>query len=424
MYLIHHFRYARLWEVAVPWRTTDLMQIREQFIEHAQSGQFQIAALCNAYGISEKTGHKWLSRYNAEGKEGLADRSRAPHESPNRVSLALTKEILAIREKHPSWGPKKIRRILRGRSPSLNWPAASTIGEILKREGYITPRPKRRSIGLPLDSTQTKAYLPNDVWSADFKGEFRLMNGSYCFPLTAQDVWSRYLIGTTALSSTASVPVEIAFARYFEEFGLPRVIRTDNGVPFATPRGLGRLSRLSVWWIKLGIRPERIDAGEPQQNGKHERMHKTLKAEATKPPGSTLAEQQSRLDRFRAEYNNERPHESLGQETPASCYSASTRKLKESCDLFEYPLHFEVRTVESNGMLSLKRRSFYLSKALEGEDVGMEEIEDGLWRVDFGPLVLGTFHLPNSDFLPEVRWKPDEPPPTNKESETGVTANA
>jgi hypothetical protein len=220
------------------------------------------------------------------------------------------------------------------------------------------------------------------------------------------------------------VPVEIAFARYFEEFGLPRVIRTDNGVPFATPRGLGRLSRLSVWWIKLGIRPERIDAGEPQQNGKHERMHKTLKAEATKPPGSTLAEQQSRLDRFRAEYNNERPHESLGQETPASCYSASTRKLKESCDLFEYPLHFEVRTVESNGMLSLKRRSFYLSKALEGEDVGMEEIEDGLWRVDFGPLVLGTFHLPNSDFLPEVRWKPDEPPPTNKESETGVTANA
>jgi transposase InsO family protein len=395
------------------------MQIREQFIEHAESGQFQIAALCNAYGISEKTGHKWLSRYRAEGKEGLADRSRAPHESPNKVSLALKREIFAVRETHPSWGPKKIRRILRGRSPSISWPAASTIGQILKREGYVTPRPRRRSIGLPLDSILSKADFPNDVWSADFKGEFRLLNGNYCFPLTVQDISSRYLIGTTALSSTASVPVEIAFARHFEEFGLPRVIRTDNGVPFATPRSLGRLSRLSVWWIKLGIRPERIDAGEPQQNGKHERMHKTLKAEATKPPGSTLAEQQSRLDRFRAEYNDERPHESLGQETPASCYVASTRRLEDSQELLEYPLHYEVRPVESNGMLSFRHRAFFLSRALSGEDIGMEEVEDGLWRVDFGPLVLGTFHLPNNDFLPEVRWKADQPPP-NKETKTGV----
>ena len=221
----------------------------------------------------------------AEGPEGLADRSRAPHESPNKISLALRREILSLREKHPTWGPKKLRRILKGQSPSLSWPAASTIGELLKREGCVTPRPKRRSVGLPIDSALTKPSAPNDVWSADFKGEFRLRDGSYCFPLTVQDASSRYLIGATALSSTASVPVEIAFARHFEEFGLPRVIRTDNGVPFATPRGLGRISRLSLWWIKLGIRPERIEPGEPQQNGTHERMHQTLKAEATRPPG-------------------------------------------------------------------------------------------------------------------------------------------
>lgn len=261
------------------------MQIREQFVEHALSGRFQIATLCNAFGISEKTGHKWISRFMAEGPEGLADRSRAPHESPNKISLALRREILSLREKHPTWGPKKLRRILKGQSPSLSWPAASTIGELLKREGCVTPRPKRRSVGLPIDSALTKPSAPNDVWSADFKGEFRLRDGSYCFPLTVQDASSRYLIGATALSSTASVPVEIAFARHFEEFGLPRVIRTDNGVPFATPRGLGRISRLSLWWIKLGIRPERIEPGEPQQNGTHERMHQTLKAEATRPPG-------------------------------------------------------------------------------------------------------------------------------------------
>lgn len=405
----------------MPWRTTDLMQIREQFIEHALSGHFQVAALCNAYGISEKTGHKWLSRYKSEGSDGLADRSRAPHESPNKVSLALRREILALRGKHPTWGPKKLRRILRGRSPSLSWPAASTIGEILKREGFVAPRTRRRSIGLPLDSTLTSASSPNEVWSADFKGEFRLMNGSYCFPLTVQDVSSRYLIGTTALSSTASVPVEIAFARHFDEFGLPRVIRTDNGVPFANPRGLGRLSRLSLWWIKLGIRPERIDPGEPQQNGKHERMHKTLKAEATRPPSSSLAEQQTRLDQFRAEYNEERPHESLGQETPASCYVVSSRRPEVCADVFEYPLHYELQTVCSNGMVGFKKRHFFLSKALEGEEIGFEEIEDDVWRVDLGPLVLGILHLSNNNFQPDVRWKSDQPPPM-KESETGTEA--
>jgi transposase InsO family protein len=387
------------------------MQIREQFIEHALSGRYQITALCNAYGISEKTGHKWLSRFKAEGKDGLGDRSRAPHGSPNRVSGILLKEILALREKHPGWGPKKIRRVLRGRSPSINWPAPSTIGDILRREGYVAPKARKRSLGLPLDSALSKAESPNDVWSADFKGQFRLLSGGYCFPLTVQDVSSRYLIGATALGSTSSVPVEITFARHFEEFGVPRVIRTDNGVPFANPQALGRLSRLSVWWLKHGVRPERIEPGEPQQNGTHERMHRTLKAEATRPPSSTLGDQQSRFDRFRHEYNDERPHESLGQETPASCYVVSSRQFAPVVEGFEYPLHYEVRTVDSNGRLFLRNAHFNVSRALEGEDIGLEEIDDDCWRVDLGPLSLGTFHLATNSFMPEVKWKADDTPP-------------
>ena len=404
----------------MPWRTTDLMQIREQFIEHALSGLYQITALCNAYGISEKTGHKWLSRYKAEGRDGLADMSRAPHGSPYKVSGVVLKEILALRAKHPSWGPKKLRKILRGLFPSISWPASSTIGDILRREGCITPRARNRAPGLPVDSILTKPHSPNDVWSADFKGEFRLMSGGYCFPLTVQDVLSRYLIGTTALSSTAGVPVEIAFERHFAEFGTPLVIRTDNGPPFASPRALGRLSKLSVRWIKLGIRPERIEPGEPQQNGTHERMHRTLKTEATRPPSSTLTEQQDRFDRFRREYNEERPHEALDQETPGRCYLPSPRKPRSFVDAFDYPPHYEVKTVASSGLIYFKTMRIFLSTALDGEDVGLEEVEDDLWRIDFGPLTLGTLHLAANTFLPEVKWRSDESP-LEEESTTEIS---
>jgi transposase InsO family protein len=212
--------------------------------------------------------------------------------------------------------------VLRRRLPEKHWPAASSIGELLRREGCVQPQRRRRvGAGLPIDTGLTIAGAVNDVWSTDFKGQFRLTNGELCYPLTAQDAFSRFLIGTTALSSTASLPVEIAFARHFEEYGLPKVIRSDNGVPFASPSAIGRLSKLSVWWIRLGIRPERIEPGEPQQNGTHERMHKTLKADATRPPSSSLSAQQLRFDRFRLEFNDERPHESLGQEPqPAATY--------------------------------------------------------------------------------------------------------
>lgn len=279
-------------------------------------------------------------------------------------------------------------------------------------------------MGLPIDSGLTVAHAPNDVWSTDFKGQFRLGNGELCYPLTAQDLLSRYVIGTTALSSTAAVPVQIAFTRHFEEFGLPLVIRSDNGVPFASPSAIGRLSRLSVWWIRLGIRPERIEPGEPQQNGKLERMHKTLKAEATRPPGSSLGEQQLRFDRFRREYNDERPHESLNQDTPATRYSASPRAFPSCLPELVYPGHFEVRTVTETGTIHFKSRKFQLSSALATQEIGLEETEEDLWTVSFGPLALGTLHYPSNTFMDEVRWKPyDSPPEEGKEAE-GISRTA
>lgn len=265
------------------------------------------------------------------------------------------------------------------------------------------------------------AQAPNDVWSTDFKGQFRLTNGELCYPLTTQDAFSRFVIGTTALSSTASVPVEIAFTRHFQEYGIPKVIRSDNGVPFANASSIGRLSRLSVWWIRLGIRPERIEPGEPQQNGTHERMHKTLKADATRPPGASLSEQQLRFDRFRREYNDERPHESLGQQTPGSCYSASGRVFSSCSPELSYPSHFEVRVVSQSGGINFGGRRFQLSTALINQELGLEETDDELWTVSFGPLILGTLHYPSSTFIDDVRWKSDDTPPEeDKKAETAA----
>ena len=394
----------------MPWRTTDLVTIREEFVQLALSGRHPVAALCNAYGISEKTGHKWLNRFKEEGRPGLSDRSHARHEIANRISSTVRREILALREKHPGWGPKKLRVILRRKMPNVTWPAASTIGELLRREGYVQPARRRNSaVGLPIDSGLTVARAPNDVWSTDFKGEFRLLNGQLCYPLTAQDAFSRYVIGTTALSSTATVPVNIAFSRHFEEFGLPIVIRSDNGVPFASAAALGRLSKLSVWWIRLGIRPERTEPAQPQQNGQLERMHKTLKAEATRPPSSSLIEQQLRFDRFRHEYNDERPHESLNQQTPVSCYTPSPRSFPSCLPDLNYPAHFEVRTVTESGAINFRAQRVQLSTSLATQEIGLEEIDEDMWTVSFGPLILGTFHYPSNTFIDEVRWAPGEP---------------
>ena len=407
----------------MPWRTPDLVTIREEFVDQAMSGRHPVAALCNAYGISEKTGHKWLNRFKEEGRPGLSDRSRAPHESPNKISGEVRRQILALREEHPTWGPKKLRVVLRRRLPEKHWPAASSIGELLRREGCVQPQ-RRRNVGaaLPIDAGLTVAASPNDVWSTDFKGQFRLTNGELCYPLTVQDTFSRFLIGTTALSSTSSLPVEIAFSRHFEEYGLPKVIRSDNGVPFASASAIGRLSKLSVWWIRLGIRPERIEPGEPQQNGTHERMHRTLKAETTRPPSSNLSAQQLRFDTYRPEFNHERPHESLGQETPASCYSPSPRAFPSRFPDLIYPAHYEVRAVSESGAINFRARRFQLSTALTNQEVGLEETDDELWSVSFGPLLLGTLHYPSSTFIEEVSWKTVDTPPKEDRKPGTTTA--
>ena len=406
----------------MPWRTTDLVTTREEFVRIAMSGCYPVAALCNAYGISEKTGHKWLNRFEEEGRPGLSDRSRAPHDTPHKMSSEVRREILGLREKHPTWGPRKLRVVLRRRMPEKHWPAASSIGELLRREGCIQPaRRRNRAVGLPIDSGLTVPHAPNDVWSTDFKGEFRLTRGELCYPLTAQDVLSRYVIGTTALSSTAVVPTKIAFTRHFEEFGLPLVIRSDNGVPFASASAIGRLSKLSVWWIRLGIRPERTELAQPQQNGKHERMHKTLKAEATRPPSSSLTEQQLRFDRFRREYNEERPHEALNQETPASRYVPSPRVFPSCLPEQNYPAHFEVRSVTESGAINFRSRRFQLSTALTNQEIGLEETDEDLWTVSFGPLILGTLHYPSNTFIDEVRWASHETPPQEGKELEGTT---
>lgn len=387
------------------------MSQREEFIRLAHQRRHPITELCIAFGISEKTGHKWLSRFHREGVSGLADRSHVPHLAPHQISSRVRRQITRLREEHPTWGARKLRVVLARGSPEVTWPASSTIGELLRREGLVRSPRRRRypksAAGAPLDSGLTIARAPNDVWTTDFKGEFRLGPGPYCYPLTVLDAQSRYLLGCTALLSTATVPVKVVFTRLFERFGLPEVIRSDNGVPFASSLALGRLSTLSVWWIRLGIRPERIAPGHPQQNGQHERMHKTLKAEATRPASVSLRNQQTRFDRFRREYNSLRPHEALGQREPASLYSPSARNFPVRLSPLEYRSHLEVRRVGGNGMVTWQGRYFWLTTALSGEDVSFEETEDDTWTISFGPLTLGTYHPPSNIFLPEICWKRD-----------------
>lgn len=381
------------------------MSQREEFVHLVHQKRHPITELCAAFGISEKTGHKWLSRFAREGRLGLADRSHVPHVAPHQVSSRIRREIFSLREKHPTWGARKLRAALARSASDTTWPAASTIGELLRREGLIRPGRRRRQRVVPLDARLTEARSPNEVWSTDFKGEFRLGTGDYCYPLTVLDQTSRYLLGCTALLSTKTLPVKIVFRRLFEKFGLPEVIRSDNGVPFASASSLGRLSTLSVWWIRLGIRPERIAPGQPQQNGQHERMHRTLKAEATRPASATLSDQQRRFDRFQREYNSVRPHEALAQREPAKLYVPSPRQLPSRLAAIDYPGHLEVRRVSDNGMVTFEGRYFWLTKALSGEDVSFEETDESVWTVSFGPLTLGTYHPPSNIFLPETSWK-------------------
>ena len=293
--------------------------------------------LCCQYGISRKTGYKWAARYVAGGEEGLKDRSRAPHRSPQRTEQRVVDALIQLRRAHPRWGPKKLVGYWVRRRPSWSWPAASTAGDILKRAGLIQPRRRRRRRVHP-GRPKIEVRSANDLWTADFKGEFRTGDRRYCYPLTVADRCSRYLLGCQGQLSTAHACVQPVFETLFRDEGLPLAILSDNGSPFSST-ALAGLSRLSVWWIKLGIQPLLIDPGHPEQNGAHERMHRTLKAETTRPPAANLTAQQGYFNAFREEFNHQRPHEALGQRPPADFYQASPRPYPKTLREIEYPGH-------------------------------------------------------------------------------------
>lgn len=371
----------------MPWSQTSPMDQRTQFIADFLRETLSVTELCDLYRVSRKTGYKWIDRYLRHGPAGLAEHSRRPVRSPNATAEEIVQAFLEVRHRHPTWGAKKLLTIVHKRHPRWALPGRSTVCDILSRHGMVPKKRNRRRIGHP--GKPTSAILaPNDTWCADFKGQFKTGDGIYCYPLTVTDGYSRYLLGCQGLLTTAVKEAKPVFTRLFKEFGLPTRIRTDNGVPFAT-NTLARLSSLSAWWVRLGVLPELIEPGKPQQNGRHERMHKTLKAEATKPPAGNLPAQQRKFNCFRAEFNTERPHEALDQQTPGSLYVPSSRQMPNKLLPLEYPDRFEVRYVSANGGIRWNNGWLNVSIVCVGEYVGLEEIDDGVWNVYFGPLKLG-----------------------------------
>lgn len=375
----------------MPWTRTDWMSERVKFIAAYLEYEASFTDLCLDFGVSRKTGYKWVRRYEADGPAALEERSRAPLTHPNAVAADVVEIILAIRRRHPRWGPRKVQVLLRRQRPRLVLPAASTIGDMLRRNGLVRKRRRIRRSS-PYGDRLRQYDAPNAVWCADFKGCFPLggqRDGERCHPLTISDGFSRYLLRCRALRRPLHRCAKRVFESAFLEYGLPRAIRTDNGPPFST-LAPGGLSRLAVWWIRLGIRPERIMPGRPDQNGRHERMHSTLKAETAKPPRSSFTAQQRAFDRFQLEYNDERPHEALGQQVPASLYRPSLRSYPGYLPQVEYPPHFETRVAYPNGVISFGATQWYTSVCLAGERIGLEPSDEGRWRVHFGWVPIGV----------------------------------
>jgi len=363
------------------------MDERRRFIGDHAHGLYDMTELSARYGISRKTGYKWLARFEAEGRAGLVDRSHAPHACPHRISREVAQLIVAARGAHPSWGPRKLLAWLGPRHPGLELPAISTAGDLLARRGLVKKRRRRRRHTHP-GVVPAVTHEPNDLWTADFKGHFKTRDSVYCYPLTVADQHTRFLLACQGLSSIHGWRVRPVFERLFREYGLPRAIRTDNGVPFAT-RGLHGLSQLNVWWMRLGITHQRIRPARPQENGCHERMHKTLKYEATKPPQKNRLAQQRRFHTFQAEYNEERPHEALAGQPPASCYTSSPRPYPAHLPALEYPGHFLVKPVTAAGNLRFKHKLLFIAHALAHHRIGFDEVAEGVWSIYFGTVLLG-----------------------------------
>jgi putative transposase len=371
----------------MPWKECHAVDERLRFVARRLDGE-KMAPLCAEFGISRKTGYKIFERYRDCGVEGLTDRSRRPYRHALQLPMAVEKLIVARKREYPNWGAPKIRERLRQRWPGVRCPAISTVHAVLDRQGLVTRRGprRRRAAGTPLSWPDQ----PNALWCADYKGEFMLADRRYCYPLTLTDFASRYLLRCEALSTTQERYAFTVFDQVFKEFGLPAAIRTDNGVPFASPNALFGLSRLSVWWLRLGIQIERIKPGHPEQNGRHERMHLTLKTEATKPAAPNFLQQQARFDAFLARFNHERPHQALGMRVPGELYSPSTRPYRGLPDL-TYPFHDWTAVITHCGRLCFDRRKVNVSQVFAGQQVGVRQVTDRIWLVSFMDYDLGYF---------------------------------
>ena len=372
------------------------MDEKLRFIFDYERDEQTMAELCAQYGICRDTGHVWLRRYRLHGAAGLVELNRAARQHPNQTAALIEAAVLELRQAHMRWGPRKLKRILERDQPSRSWPAASTVGEIVKRAGLVVARKKRRHTE-PYTQPLAHAQACNRVWCADFKGWFRCGDGARVDPLTITDAWSRYLVRCQAAEKTDTERVRAIFEAAFREYGLPEAIRTDNGPPFASS-AIGGLSRLAVWWIKLNIAHERIQAGHPEQNGRHERMHRTLKQDLRL--AGDWRGQQRELDRFRNDFNQVRPHEALGMQTPASVYEASPRPYPAHLPEVEYPDSMEVRTVKAHGHFRWKKHDVFLSEALWGEPIGLMPVDDGLYRIYFAQMPLIGFDARHYKLVP------------------------
>jgi transposase InsO family protein len=376
----------------MPWMECSVMDERVRFVGRLLDGE-AMSDVCRSFGISRKTGYKIFNRYRDEGLEALTDRSRRPVRYANQLPDPIERLIVASKKEKSHWGARKIREMLvKKLNGDVRIPATSTVHAVLDRHGLVA-RARQRRQGCKAEGTDLSlAVGPNDLWCADFKGEFKLGNGRYCYPLTVTDQATRYLLACEALESTKELPVIEAFARLFHQRGLPAAIRSDNGLPFASPNGLYNLSRLAVFWLRLGIELERIKPGNPQQNGRHERMHRTLKAETTRPAGANSLQQQARFDAFQSEFNTERPHEALAMKTPAERYTASSRAYQGLPEL-SYPFHDRDITVTNCGRICMHRKKINISHVLAGQKLGIKEVDDAIWLVSFMRYDLGYIDL-------------------------------
>jgi putative transposase len=385
----------------MPWREVCYVEERTRFIAAILDEQESMTLLCEEYGVSRKTGYKWLRRFRNQGPAGLEERSHAPLAVPWAITQDQVQAIVGLRREHPSWGPKKLRSKLLARTPEQGWPALSTIGDLLRRAGLSRAR-KRRPRATPSAGPLRTPRAPNEVWGIDFKGWFRTGDGARCDPLTVTDGFSRFLLCSQVVSPPTFMGCRHQLERVFRDYGLPEVLRSDNGTPFASVAA-GGLSKLSVWWVKLGISPERIEPGRPQQNGRHERMHGTLKAETARPPAANLRAQQERFDHFRSEFNQQRPHEALGQTVPALHYTASPRpypsKLEDPC----YPDDYALRRVRSNGEIKFRGELFFVSLALEGELIGLTPDQHGDHKLYFATQPIGVLNCSTGKLRPCTR---------------------